>query len=127
MLEDTREIRVRDKNWGANPRYVEFQVSYAIAVGGVGTLAMIGHNNCATVNLVSRKDRFIQGLFESGGWDRSLAQEHFECFAPMFEIGNEVDFLVSEVKRLRLRYPKVDVVPLMYNVEDHLLYLVDEE
>ena len=33
-------------------------------------------------------------------------------FAPMFEIGNEVDFVMSEVKRLRLRYPGVLVAPM---------------
>ncbi len=47
-------------------------------------------------------------------------------FAPMFEIGNEVDFILSEVKRLRLRYPKIQVAPLMYQVEDNLLYLIRE-
>jgi hypothetical protein len=40
--------------------------------------------------------------------------------------GDEVDFLLREVERLRLRYPKVQVAPLMYNVDDHLLYLVEE-
>lgn len=37
-----------------------------------------------------------------------------------------MDFLLREVKRLRLRYPKIQVAPLMYNVDDHLLYLVEE-
>jgi carbonic anhydrase len=44
----------------------------------------------------------------------------------MFEIGNEVDFVLSEAKRLRLRYPKIEVAPLMYKVEDNLLYQVRE-
>ena len=43
-----------------------------------------------------------------------------------FEIGNEVDFVLSEVKRLRLRYPKILVAPLMYRVEDNRLYLIQE-
>ncbi len=47
-------------------------------------------------------------------------------FAPMFEIGNEVDFVLSEAKRLRLRYPKIQVAPLIYRVEDNRLYLVNE-
>ena len=47
---------------GANLRYSEFKVSYAIAVGGVKTLALIGHNNCGMVNLVARKDLFIENL-----------------------------------------------------------------
>ena len=44
----------------------------------------------------------------------------------MFEIGNEVDFILSEVKRLRLRYPKIVIAPLLYRVEDNRLYLIKE-
>ena len=111
---------------GANLRYSEFKVSYAIAVGGVRSIALIGHNQCGMVNLLARKDAFIQGLVETAGWDRDFAEQHFTQFAPMFEIGNEIDFVLSEAKRLRLRYPKIQVAPLMYKVEDNLLYQVKE-
>lgn len=107
---------------GANLRYSEFKVSYAIAVGKVQHIALIGHNNCGMVNLSARKAQFIEGLAENAGWDREWAEEHFMHFAPMFEIGNEVDFVLSEAKRLRLRYPKVQIAPLMYMVEDNKLY-----
>src|SRR3972149_7910291 len=72
---------------GANLRYSEFKVSYAIAVGQIRHIALIGHNNCGMVNLVSRKDQFINGLVEKAGWDKEWAEEHFMHFAPMFEIG----------------------------------------
>jgi carbonic anhydrase len=111
---------------GANLRYSEFKVSYAIAVGGVRSIALIGHNQCGMVNLVARKELFIQGLIENAGWEPELAEQHFMNFAPMFEIGNEVDFVLSEAKRLRQRYPKIQVAPLMYKVEDNLLYQVRE-
>lgn len=111
---------------GANLRYSEFKVSYAIAVGGVKSIALIGHNQCGMVNLVARRDIFIKGLIENAGWDAELAEQHFMHFAPMFEIGNEVDFVVSEAKRLRLRYPKIQVAPFLYKVEDNLLYQVGE-
>jgi carbonic anhydrase len=78
------------------------------------------------VNLVARKDQFVQGLVKAAGWQRESAEEHFLHFAPMFEIGNEVDFILSEVKRLRLRYPKIIVAPLLYRVEDNRLYLIQE-
>src|SRR5712672_4252211 len=54
---------------GANLRYSEFKVSFAIAVGGVGHIALIGDNHCGMVNLISRKEQFINGLVESSGWD----------------------------------------------------------
>ena len=44
----------------------------------------------------------------------------------MFEIGNEIDFILSEAKRLRLRYPKVFVAPLFYNIDDNLIYQLKE-
>ncbi len=112
---------------GANLRYSEFKVSYSIAVGNIQNIALIGHNNCGMVNLIARKDEFINGLVNKAGWDREWAEEHFMHFAPMFEIGNEIDFVTSEAKRLRLRFPKITVAPMMYKVEDNLLYLINEK
>ncbi len=111
---------------GANLRYSEFKVSYAIGVGGVRHIALIGHNQCGMVNLVARKELFIEGLVENAGWERDLAEQHFMNFAPMFEIENEIDFVASEAKRLRLRYPRVQVAPMLYRVEDNLLYQINE-
>jgi carbonic anhydrase len=110
---------------GANLRYSEFKVSYAIAVGGVRAIALIGHNHCGMVNLMARQEAFVQGLMDAG-WEKEWAEAHFMHFAPMFEIGNEVDFVLSEAKRLRQRYPAVVVAPLIYRIEDNLLYGVQE-
>ncbi len=112
---------------GANLRHSEFKVSYAIAVGGIRCIALIGHTQCGMVNLIARKDQFVQGLVNDAGWQREAAEDHFFHFAPMYEIGNETDFILSEVKRLRLRYPKIVVAPLLYKVEDNRLYLIQED
>lgn len=114
------------RSGGGNLRYSEFKVSYAIAVGGVKAIALIGHNNCGMVDLASKKDKFIEGLVNNAGWKKQSAEEHFMHFAPMFEIGNEIDFVLSEAKRLRIKYPNVLVAPLLYNVDDNKLYLVNE-
>jgi carbonic anhydrase len=114
------------RSGGANLRYSEFKVSYAIAVGQISHIALIGHNNCGMVNLLSRKNEFINGLVETAGWEKESAEEHFMHFAPMFEIGSETDFILSETKRLRLRYPKVKIAPLFYLVEDNKLYFIKE-
>jgi len=111
---------------GANMRYSEFKISYAISVGGIQHIALIGHNNCGMVNLISRKDQFIKGLVDKAGWNKEAAEEHFTHFAPMFEIGNEIDFVLSEAKRLRLKYPKVCIAPMLYKVDDNQLYLIEE-
>jgi carbonic anhydrase len=112
---------------GANLRYSEFKVSFAISVGEVKHIALIGHNNCGMVNLSAKREKFVQGLIDNAGWNRDQAEEHFFHFAPMFEIGNEIDFLISEVKRLRLRYSGVLIVPMYYKIDENLLYLVNEE
>jgi len=111
---------------GANLRYSEFKVSFAISVGGVKHIALIGHSNCGMVNLASKKNQFIEKLSENGGWTLEQAEEHFNNYAPMFEINNEIDFILSETLRLRQRYPKVQIAPMYYKVEDNLLYLIKE-
>jgi carbonic anhydrase len=132
-MDNRKHLRVPDnfafiiRTGGANLRYSEFKVSYAIAVGDVKYIALIGHTNCGMVNLIARKSQFINGLVEKAGWEREWAEEHFMHFAPMFEIGNEIDFVTSEAKRLRLRYPKITVAPMLYKVEDNRLYLIKEK
>lgn len=109
---------------GANLRLNEFQVSYAIAVGGVKAIALIGHNDCGMVGLAAKKQEFVDGLTGNAGWERNYAEDHFTHFAPMFEIGNEIDFVLSEANRFSLRYPGIQVVPMLYIVEDNLIYLI---
>ena len=112
---------------GANLRYSEFYVSYAIAVGGVRAIALMAHTHCGMVDLVARRDIFVQGLMGNAGWERPAAEEQFRQFSSMYEIGDEVDFVLSESERLRLRYPGILVCPMMYKVEDKLLYLISEQ
>jgi len=131
-MDNRKSLRIPDnfafiiRAGGANLRYSEFKVSYAIAIGGVSAIALIAHTQCGMVNLIARKQLFIDGLVAKAGWEREMAEDHFTHFAPMFEIGNEIDFVLSESKRLRTRYPRILVAPLMYRVEDNLLYQLEE-
>jgi carbonic anhydrase len=103
----------------------EFKVSYAIAVGGVRAVALIGHTECGMSQLSSRREEFVAGLV-AVGWKPEEAVRHFERFAPEFEIGDPVDFVSSEARRLAGRYPAVRVTAMMYRIEDGRLYLVRE-
>lgn len=131
-MDNRKQLHIPDqfafiiRTGGANLRYSEFKVSFAVAVGGVKAIAVIGHTQCGMVNLMAKKKVFVEGLIKDGGWDPVLAEEHFWHYAPMFEIGNEIDFTLSEVMRLRTRYPKILIVPLIYKVEDNLLYVIAE-
>jgi len=115
------------RSGGANLRYSEFKVSYAIAVGQVRHIVLIGHNNCGMVNLSARKNEFIKGLIEIAGWDKNRAEEHFLHYAPMFEIHNETGFILSEAKRLREIYPNIIFAPMFYMVDDNKLYFIHED
>lgn len=131
-MDNRKRLRIPDnfayiiRTGGANLSYNEFQVSYGIAVGGVNSIALIGHNNCGMVDLTARKEQFVSGLIEKAGWERNQAEEHFQHFSPIFEIGNEVDFVLHGANRLRLRYPGIQVAPMMYRLEDNLLSIIDQ-
>ncbi|HBI22641.1 MAG: carbonic anhydrase [Nitrospirae bacterium RIFCSPLOW2_12_42_9] len=133
MCMDYREeLRIPDefayviRAGGGNLRHSEFYVSYAIAVGGVSSIALFTHTDCGMVNVMSRKERFISGLVEKAGCNREWAERLFMSTATSFEIGNEIDFVLSEANRLRKVYPKILVAPMLYRVEDDLLYLLRE-
>jgi carbonic anhydrase len=107
---------------GASLKRIEFKVSYAVAIGAVQHLCLIGHDNCGMVDLQSQHDLFVHGLVKFGGWTRQTAEEHFEQHAAEFEIGDAQTFILTEVKRLRLRYPRIAVAPLFYQIEEGMLY-----
>ncbi|SMB81140.1 carbonic anhydrase [Desulfonispora thiosulfatigenes DSM 11270] len=109
---------------GGNLRYSEFKVSYAIAIGRIKYIVLFGHNNCGMVNLVSKREDFVNGLCELAGWTRERAEEHFMNFATMYEVDNEIDFVVNESERINAKYPGIEVVPLFYNIDDNLIYFI---
>ena len=112
---------------GANLQRIEFKVSYAVAAGGIRTICLIAHDQCGMVGLRARRDDFVNGLVENGGWERREAEQHFDQFSAAFEIRDPVEFILSEAQRLRGRYPRVMVAPLFYQVGEGLLCQIKEE
>lgn len=109
---------------GARITGSEFKLSFAIGMADIKHVALIGHTNCGMVNLQSKKEKVIKGLVENAGWTKEQAENHFDSYAPFFEIENEADFVVSESKRLKEKYPKINFLPMIYKVEDNKLYLI---
>jgi carbonic anhydrase len=107
---------------GANMRDNEFRISYSIAVGGVRTIVLIAHTDCGMTRVAREHDKFVNGMVEYAGWDAARAEKHFADSVPRFGIRNEVDFVMAESERLRTLYPRITVVPMLYRVEDDLLY-----
>ncbi|MBI3565200.1 MAG: carbonic anhydrase [Elusimicrobia bacterium] len=130
-MDSRKHLRIPDnyafilRTGGANLRQSEFRVSYAIAVGGVRAIALIGHTNCGMSGLAARREAFVRGLVEVG-WERPEAEEQFDKSLPTHEVGAEIDFVVSEARRLRALYPKVAVAPMIYRVEDDTICAVRE-
>ena len=106
---------------GGNLRDNEFDVSIAIAVGGVRSIAVVKHTDCLMSRVTGTRDAFIQGLVERGGWGADEAAAHFDSHAERYQIGEPVDFAGTEADRLRRRYPGVQVAPLLYQVENDRL------
>lgn len=111
---------------GANMRDNEFRISYAIAIGGVRTMVLIAHTDCGMARVSREHDAFVRGLVESAGWDAERAERHFAESVSRFAIDDEVGFVMREAERLRELYPGVTVAPLLYRVEDDLLYQLAE-
>lgn len=130
-MDNRKTLRIPDnfafilRTGGGNLRYSEFKVSYAVSIGEVEAIALLAHNQCGMVNLVSKKEAFIEGLIRSG-WEREFAEQHFMNFAPHYEIGNEIDFVLVEAQRIRQRYPNLLIAPLYYRIEDNSILLVRE-
>src|SRR3954467_7570527 len=130
-MDSRKHLRIPDnfafilRTGGANLRLSEFRVSYAISVGGVRAIALIGHTNCGMSGLSQRRDIFIDGLVDAG-WTRDAAATHFDLHAPAHEIVREDEFIRGEAQRLRALYPNVQVAPLLYLVENNTIALLPE-
>lgn len=107
-----------------NFHYNRFEISYIVAFGGAKAIALIAHSNCEMVNLFTRKNQFVQGLVNNGGWEREEAEKYFLDIAPKFEMKNEINFVINEAKWIQSRYPEIPVAPLFYQSETKMLYQI---
>jgi carbonic anhydrase len=99
----------------------EFELSFAIAIGGVSTIALIGHTQCGMTKVLEQRDQFISGLVNRGGVTPEIASEHFDASAPRYAITSPVDSILHKAKVVQKVLPDVLVAPLLYRVEDDQL------
>src|SRR5579859_711291 len=131
-MDNRKQLRIPDnfafiiRSAGANLQFSHFPISYAISIGGVKHMVIIGHNDCGMVNLESKKERFVDGLVKNAQWSTSKAAQEFAKNEPIFEIHDEVEFIMDQTRLLRAKYPPIVIVPMLYKVEDNLLYLIKE-
>lgn len=106
---------------GGNLRDHEFDISYAVAIGGVTAVALLAHTDCGMAHLTEKRRAFVRGLVDRAGWSEADALAHFDRCAPHYELGDPLEFLRGESERIRRLYPRVLVAPLLYRVEDDRL------
>lgn len=113
---------------GAHIHGLEFAVSYAIAMGGVRAMAVIGHTDCAMTRLGDFKEKFVRQLDEwHCGWNAKDALRHFNQWAPRFAVKDMTQHIRVEVERILKVFPGLLVAPLIYNVKDHRLTLLEDD
>lgn len=103
----------------------EFALSFPIAMANINQVALIAHTSCGMVNIASQKETFIQGIVNNAGWDKKRALINFNSFAPLYEVEDEVMFVSEEVVWLEKKYPKITFVPMLFDVENQKLSLID--
>ncbi len=79
------------------------------------------------VNLASKEEKVIDGLVKNVGWTKEHAIEHFNSCKPLFSIEHEANFAYSQCETLDQKYPNLTFFPMVYKVEDNLLYLIQEQ
>ncbi|MBI5193168.1 MAG: carbonic anhydrase [Nitrospirae bacterium] len=111
---------------GGNLRDSKFEVSYAIGVGGVSTVALLAHTDCGMAHVTQKRSAFVSGLVKRGGWTQNAAEAHFDRYAERYQIGDPITFVCGEAHRLQQLYPPLLIVPMMYDVEtDRLMQIIE--
>ena len=130
MCIDNRKSLTIPRDWayiirreGANMDGAEFAIALGLS-RNINYMALIAHNHCAMANTAQQRDNIVDVLSERYGWDRPKALSFFDSHARSREIGNEIDFVLQEAKRLATLFPGLVIVPILFRLEDDRLYLI---
>ncbi len=110
------------RNGGASLVHNDFQLAFALTVGGCQAIAVIGHTDCGMVNLASKQDLFIDGMINKLNFSQSDANNLFRTKSPENEIYSEIEFTKKQAQQLKEKYPNIPVIAMIYEVKDNLLY-----
>lgn len=113
------------RNPGANMRSMEFSIALALSAG-ISHMALIVHNKCIMSTPYQKKSDFVKTLHEIHRWTGDSAERFFDDNVGLLEIEEPVNFALEESQRLCTLFPRLSVVPLLYNVDNDRLYLLRE-
>jgi carbonic anhydrase len=106
---------------GGTLRDSDFEVQYAVAVGGVTEIALLAHTDCGMVGVSGKRAKFVDGLVARGGCTADFANNEFDRFSTLYEQHDVVAFVVHECRRLEAMLPSLRATPLLYRVADDKL------
>jgi len=106
---------------GGTLRDSDFEVQYAIAVGGVTEIALLAHTDCGMVGVSGKRAKFVEGLVARGGCTADFANNEFDRFSTLYEQQDVVAFVIQECRRLEAMLPSLRAIPLLYRVADDKL------
>ncbi|MBM4221398.1 MAG: carbonic anhydrase [Gammaproteobacteria bacterium] len=109
----------------ANLKRDPFNVSWAIGIGQVSAIAIVGHTGCGMVRLRGQREEFVARMVAAAGWARPAAEQHFDHWGDLFAVDDPAAFAALEAARLRRRYPKIPVAALLYDDADQMLLQID--
>ncbi|MDW7649862.1 MAG: carbonic anhydrase [Bacillota bacterium] len=111
---------------GCNLGHHDFHVAYAVAVGGVKAVALIGHTDCGMVSLEEKREKFVRGFMAQSGWPYADAELFFDRYAKENSLCRESDILFEEAARYRRWFPKLPIATFLYRLDDQRLHLLQE-
>ena len=110
---------------GANMKGSEFSIAMAVSAG-INHMALIVHNKCIMSAPFERKEQFVHTLVAEQGWPSFKAEAFFDDGASRGEISDAIEFGLQESHRIMSLFPRLNVVPLLYNVDDDKIYLLKD-
>jgi hypothetical protein len=105
-------------------RHNEFPLAYAVAMGRIAHVAIIGQTDGNMAELEGKKEAFVDGLVEIAGWDARDADWFFHKSRAKNEITEPASFAWAEAHRLAQSYPKVTFEPFLYDTAEGKLYYI---
>ena len=109
----------------ANLKRDPFKVSWAIGIGQVSAIAIVGHTGCGMVGLRERRAEAVARMVAVAGWARAAAEQRFDHWGERYAIQDREVFAASEAARLRARYPKIPVAALLYDAANQMLLQIE--
>jgi carbonic anhydrase len=102
-----------------------FHIAYAIAIADIKHVAIIGHNDCGMVDLINKKEMFINGLSKNSGLSYETTEVFFNKEYKKAEIKNERENVLDECKKIKELFPGIYIAPFIYSSQNDKLTLLE--